>query len=272
MSDLQIVPPVPYREDGWEVIQKSTGRTLYCGLTFQRARAAVERPTRKHQGTPDGIYTVAVDLHGTLAHHRHGDSPEPIGDPLPGAKEAMQGFKDAGYRTVINSVFGDREAIRVWLDKHGIPCDYINESPWGNDTDTSGKIDADVYVDDRGLHFNGDWNDAARKVDHRARHELEKIAKRFVRKSWANVISEASKNGAISELEAAADHAAKSGIDSPEKLDELSTVLNAAGGQVLDPQHYHAALEDIAAILNDRWWNKAYEDMHAAGPSIGRAL
>lgn len=206
-------------------------------------------------GTPDGIYTVAVDFHGTLADgFIDGDHDKP-GPPLLGAKEAMEAFKAAGYRTVINSVWGDREKIRAWLDANSIPCDYVNETPFGNDTDTSGKIDADVYVDDRGLHFNGDWDEAKRKVDDRAKKELEKIAKRFIRKSWANVIAEAYRNSAMSELEAAADHAEKAGIANEGRIDDLPQVLSDGGGRVLDPDNYKRALGEVAAILRSRWRN-----------------
>ena len=149
--------------------------------------------------------------------------------------------------------------------------EYINESPWGNDTDTSGKIDADVYVDDRGLHFNGDWDDARRKVDERARKQLETIHKRFTRKSWANVISDAYKNNVLIEMETAADHAELHGITDKEKLDLLPQVFNAAGGKVLDQRAYRDALEEIAAILQDRWSNAAEQgtkQFHAAGPDL----
>ena len=44
-----------------------------------------------------------------------------------------------------------------YLKEHNITYDYINENP-GQPDGTSGKIMADVYLDDRGICFRGRWD------------------------------------------------------------------------------------------------------------------
>ena len=43
------------------------------------------------------------------------------------------------------------------MKEHNIAYDYINENPTQPDN-TSGKIIADVYLDDRGICFKGRWD------------------------------------------------------------------------------------------------------------------
>lgn len=47
--------------------------------------------------------------------------------------------------------------MEQWLKEHNIEYDYINENPTQPDN-ASGKIIADVYLDDRGICFRGNWD------------------------------------------------------------------------------------------------------------------
>jgi hypothetical protein len=111
----------------------------------------------------DHVPTVAVDLDGTLAKDATGDV---IGAPRPGAKQAMEELQRLGYRVIIFTVRGDEKLVRDWCNKHEIPFDYINENPDQPD-DGSGKIIADVYIDDRAINADGSWSKILDQVKQR---------------------------------------------------------------------------------------------------------
>lgn len=107
--------------------------------------------------------TVAVDLDGTLARNREPFDPGVIGDPRPGAKKWMEAFRQAGARLVIFTVRGDKELVRTWLTRHQIPFDYINENP-DQPPDSSGKVIADFYLDDRAVNAAGPWSQVGQDI------------------------------------------------------------------------------------------------------------
>lgn len=100
--------------------------------------------------------TVAVDLDGTLAENLEVFDPEKIGEPRKGAKAAMDDFAELGWRIIIFTVRGDKKLVGDWLKKHEIAYDYINENP-DQPLDASGKVIADLYIDDRGLNADQSW-------------------------------------------------------------------------------------------------------------------
>jgi hypothetical protein len=104
---------------------------------------------------------VAVDLDGTLL--KYDDIDKPLGDPIPGIAEELGAVKAMGWTIIIWTVRSNVEEIRTHLNKHGIPFDYINENPW-QPPDGSQKIAADVYLDDRAIHFNGETSGLAQKI------------------------------------------------------------------------------------------------------------
>jgi hypothetical protein len=102
--------------------------------------------------------TIVVDLDGTICEHRF----PAFGEPIAGAREALQRLKDAGYWIVIHTVrtssyyrdtglydpeVNSPEAVRAYLEQHQIPFDEI----WLPD-----KPVAMAYIDDRGLRLVGD--------------------------------------------------------------------------------------------------------------------
>lgn len=92
---------------------------------------------------------VAVDFDHTLVD---------IDKPLVGARDAMLKLKELGYGIMIHSC-NNVEWIKKVLRKHDIPFDYI----W-NPSEDKGKPVCFAYVDDRGVGFNGDWNDAISQI------------------------------------------------------------------------------------------------------------
>jgi hypothetical protein len=110
--------------------------------------------------------TVVVDLDGTICEHRF----PAFGEPIAGAREALQRLKHAGFWIIIQTVrtssyyrtvgmyqpeVNSPEAVSAYLERHQIPFDEI----WLHD-----KPVAMAYIDDRGLRLVGDrkrsnWQD-----------------------------------------------------------------------------------------------------------------
>jgi len=82
-------------------------------------------------------------------------------EPIPGAKEAIDKFRKDGYEIIIftsrlieeaHGEEGTKNQIKMineWLEKHDIKVDGL----------TCHKLPAQIYIDDRGLRFEGVWND-----------------------------------------------------------------------------------------------------------------
>lgn len=120
--------------------------------------------------------TIALDFDGVIhLYTSPWTSPLDIHDgPVPGAFEFMQRLLDAGWRIVVHTArlasgpgsdssgiaelpISDRiDAILAWFDKHGfhnirLHLAFGDVSVWYG----GGKPHADVYLDDRGMRFEG---------------------------------------------------------------------------------------------------------------------
>ena len=104
----------------------------------------------KEADDEEHVPTVAVDLDGTLAENLPTFDPEKIGKPRKNARKWLQRFRRAGARIVIFTVRGDEDLVREWLARHRMPYDYVNENT-DQPADSSGKIVAEVYWDDRAV-------------------------------------------------------------------------------------------------------------------------
>jgi len=100
---------------------------------------------------------VCVDLDGTIAQYKGWLDETHFGEPIPGAKEALERIRVEGWKIIIFTTRGNRELIKAYLEKHAIPFDHINENPNQPPGTSKGKPVATAYVDDRGIQFNGDW-------------------------------------------------------------------------------------------------------------------
>lgn len=67
--------------------------------------------------------------------------------PIAGAKNAINLLRERGHKILIYSANGP-EWIEKVLNNADIRFDSIHTGP---------KPSCDIYVDDRGYHFNGDW-------------------------------------------------------------------------------------------------------------------
>lgn len=110
--------------------------------------------------------SIAVDFDGTLCDWCY---PE-VGKIKPGAKEALQRFRELGYRIIIWScrtcdyfpeIFAPNgllppeqrrvfQEMKAWLDDHQIPYDEI-------DLGRMGKPMCDYYIDDKAVRFENNW-------------------------------------------------------------------------------------------------------------------
>ena len=99
--------------------------------------------------------TVCFDFDGVLAQYDGWKGPEHFGDPLPQMSQVCELLQDRGWQLVVHST---REplGIKAWLIAHGFPAGIHV---------TDRKPRAVVYVDDRGLRFEGPPGDATKLVE-----------------------------------------------------------------------------------------------------------
>ena len=90
---------------------------------------------------------LAIDFDGTIHDPTNKKPGYKLGQPIPGAPEALKMLKDQGALIVIHSIWADTEqkqkAISDWCHYFHVPYDFI----------TNMKPDCDFYIDDRGLRF-----------------------------------------------------------------------------------------------------------------------
>lgn len=104
---------------------------------------------------------IAVDFDGTLVEHEYPD----IGPIKPGAAEALRSFKKAGHKILIWTCRqgAEEQNVRLFLLQNNIPFDSINTPVPGYDLATR-KVYADLYIDDKGLRFEDNWEEIRRLV------------------------------------------------------------------------------------------------------------
>lgn len=119
--------------------------------------------------------TVAVDLDGTILTYDGWKGEDHFGTLRPGVKKVMDGFREKGYRIIINTTRGNNERVGKELDKHAIVYDYINENP-DQPEGSSDKLIADAYVDDRAIDGSRSWKWIGQETEKR----LEKAASAYV--------------------------------------------------------------------------------------------
>lgn len=68
-------------------------------------------------------------------------------------REALETIRFNGYVIVIWTTRSREDLVAECLKNHGIPFDFINTNPHGPE-DSSRKIMADYYIDNRAIEFN----------------------------------------------------------------------------------------------------------------------
>ncbi len=107
--------------------------------------------------TPPKRGTICLDFDGCIHYYREGwkGAADVYDIPVPGAKEAIEQFRKAGFKPIVFSARcgqeGGIDAIKEWLSKYEIDVDVAETKP-----------PASVYVDDRAVCFKGDWSETVR--------------------------------------------------------------------------------------------------------------
>jgi haloacid dehalogenase-like hydrolase len=104
---------------------------------------------------------IAVDFDGTVVDHKY----PKIGALKPGAKEALKAFHDAGHKIIIWTCRAGQEErdVRAFLQANEIPFDTVNNPIMGADLGTR-KVYADLYIDDKGIQFDENWDELKRVI------------------------------------------------------------------------------------------------------------
>lgn len=105
--------------------------------------------------------TICINFDGVLADYSEGyQGKDKFGEMIPGADVASQVLKEKGWTIIIYTTRPATAALKKWLEKNNIKYDFINENPNQPEDSKDGcKIAADIYLDDRGITFRGQWTD-----------------------------------------------------------------------------------------------------------------
>ena len=91
---------------------------------------------------------LAIDFDGVIHDDKHPVAGKRMGEPMPGAVQAIEDLQDQGHQVIIHTVRGNSpKHIQEWLDYYGIEVNAI----------TNIKPVADYYIDNHGLHFES-WD------------------------------------------------------------------------------------------------------------------
>jgi hydroxymethylpyrimidine pyrophosphatase-like HAD family hydrolase len=109
--------------------------------------------------------TICVDFDGTITDYSAGfQGVGKFGEPLPEVAKYMQKLQQDGWMIIIFTTRGEVTLLSRYLREHDIPFSYINHNPNNPSNANLGKPMADVYLDDRGITFNGNWEQAYEAV------------------------------------------------------------------------------------------------------------
>ena len=90
---------------------------------------------------------IAIDFDNTINNNLDIEKGERYSKPFPNAKDYLHLLKQDGHKIMIFSC-NRTKWIEEWMNHWELPFDFI----WD-----AAKPIADVYVDDRGVGFRGDW-------------------------------------------------------------------------------------------------------------------
>lgn len=107
--------------------------------------------------------TIAVDVDGVIADYSKGwQGTGVIGAPLPGAREFLERLRSAGWKIVLFTTRGDA-MMEEYCEQYGLCYDEINDNS-SLRGENPGKPIASVYLDDRAVCFNGDFEQAFAEI------------------------------------------------------------------------------------------------------------
>lgn len=102
--------------------------------------------------------TICIDFDGVIHDYSKGWQGEDVfGQMIANADTGTSVLKEKGWTIIIFTTRKKTEKLEKWLKDNNIVYDYINENP-EQPEQSSGKVIADVYLDDRGVCFRGRWD------------------------------------------------------------------------------------------------------------------
>ncbi len=119
---------------------------------------------------------IAFDFDGTIAHYKGWMGENKFGKIMEGCKEALDKIKEMGYKIIIHTCRKNTLQLKQYLQDNNLPFDAINSNVWNKvDRDITSKLFADIYVDDRNVTFDGNWDEIPDKIFnfHNAKEILE---------------------------------------------------------------------------------------------------
>ena len=122
-----------------------------CG----QGRAVLKSSTSRTWYT---VRTVAVDLDGTICEYDGWMGEDSFGEVRSGAREALEELRRLGWRIIVFTTRGNQKKVSEFLDAESVPHDYVNYNP-DQPQGSSGKVVADVYVDDRAVNALASWDE-----------------------------------------------------------------------------------------------------------------
>jgi hypothetical protein len=112
-----------------------------------------------------GARVVAVDFDGVINSYKSGgQGPTETDEPVLSAAESLKTLYNRGYKVVIFSTRANTregiDTIREYLRKH------TENNELADTIEITGqKPIADMYIDDRAIPFNGDWEETLKRIE-----------------------------------------------------------------------------------------------------------
>ena len=104
--------------------------------------------------------TICVDMDGVIA-SRDNLNRTKIGEPLEGSDVFLEELHNLGWKIIIFSC-RPKKMLEGYLAKYDLYYDEINEN--SSLEYRSPKPVADVYLDDRGITFEGDYEETLKRI------------------------------------------------------------------------------------------------------------
>lgn len=109
--------------------------------------------------------TICIDFDGVISKYDKWMGKGVFGEVLPGAKEYISRLKEEEWIIIIHTTRSEKELIIEYLKNNGISFDYINYNPENVLQGCSHRKPlATVYLDDRGLTFDGNWEESYNRI------------------------------------------------------------------------------------------------------------
>lgn len=98
--------------------------------------------------TKDWRRTICIDFDGVLAEYDGWKGPEFFGEPRVGTRKFLYRLREKRFKIIVFTLRPEEKVVE-WFERHELPLPELV---------TNVKIPALVYVDDRGLKFNGNFD------------------------------------------------------------------------------------------------------------------